>query len=371
MGNAASTKRPNVKNVMIKERSVKELSTDTNNDLQDNVTELPIAPAPAGPRIARQHSSNLRETFSHVDPLKYEVVNGVAVISLGDAGNEVASWGTKVKEHRLYPGSVLALNDAFTRAESDDSARAVLVKAEGFYWCNGFDLKWLRQQSSGYADILQQWAERLLARILKFPKPTIAAVNGHACAAGAMLMLCFDVIVMEYSPRPLDAEAKPWRPSVCMVPGVNIDLVYSPGMSELMATKLPTQMHTDFIVFGKKFTALELKNLGVVKDAVARDAVLDTAMTHAIALKPKARHTQTLQRIKATLYYKAISQLELVPENAPEFKPMGFVTENTESAAPATELQMRAESEARAQRQNGLKKLTSIVHEAREQRQVV
>ena len=178
-------------------------------------------------------------------------------------------------------------------------------------------------------------------------------------------MMCFDVIVMEYSPRPLEGDARRWRPSVCMVPGINIDLVYSPGMSELMATKLPTQMHTDFIVFGKKFTALELKNFGVVKDAVPRDSVLDTAMRHAIALKPKARHMKTLQRIKVTLYYKAISHLKLVPENAPEFKPMGFVTGNAEPSAPATELQMRAESEARTQRQNGLKKLTSISMETR------
>ena len=188
-----------------------------------------------------------------------------------------------------------------------------------------------------------------------------ASVNGHACAAGAMLMLCFDVIVMEYTPRPM--EKKRWRPSVCMVPGIDIDLVYSPGMSELMATKLPTQMHTDFIVFGKKFTALELKQLGVVKDAVAREEVFATAMTHAVALKPKARHMQTMQNIKATLYSKVISQLELVPENALEFQPMGFVTEGaaTPEGLVVTDLQTRAEAEARAQRQNGLNKLTRVV----------
>ena len=158
-------------------------------------------------------------------------------------------------------------------------------------------------------------------------------------------------------------EGNRWRPSVCMVPGINIDLVYSPGMSELMAAKLPTQMHTDFIVFGKKFTALELKHLGVVKDAVARQEVFAAAMSHAVTLKPKARHMQTMQNIKATLYSKVISQLELVPENALEFQPMGFVTENvaTPEKLVVTDLQTRAEAEARAQRQNGLNKLTRVL----------
>ena len=140
MGAAASSKRSNVQQIIVEESD-----RNINDNLQDNATEPSISPTPARPRIAKQHSTKLSETFADVDPLEYEVVDGVAVISLGGASNEVTPWGTKVKEHRLYPGSVLALNDAFTQAEEDDSARAVVVKAEGFYWSNGFDLKWLSQ----------------------------------------------------------------------------------------------------------------------------------------------------------------------------------------------------------------------------------
>ena len=39
---------------------------------------------------------------------------------------------------------------------------------------------------------LQKETEKSLAKIVTFPIPTIAMLNGHACAAGAMLALAFD-----------------------------------------------------------------------------------------------------------------------------------------------------------------------------------
>ena len=161
---------------------------------------------------------------------------------------------------------------------------------------------------------LQQAAELLMARILQFSKPTLAAVNGHACAAGAMLMLAFDFRIM-------NAEK-----GFVFVPGIDLGLVYSPGMSSLMASKLPQQLHRDFIIYGRRFTAKTLEPYGVV-EAVAADEVLAETLKRAQGLKAKARHPKTMARIKQTLYHEAVSALQNHPDLMflrPVCAPMGF-----------------------------------------------
>merc|ERR1712154_307358 len=52
-----------------------------------------------------------------------------------------------------------------------------------------------------------------------------------------------------------------------------------------------------------------------------------TALECARQLKPKAKHSEAMRQIKATLYHEAIAALELVPDEvvmAPQFMPMGF-----------------------------------------------
>ena len=78
-----------------------------------------------------------------VPEMRYTVDDGVAVVSLGGAGKGVTAWNTKEKEHRLRPGSVLALKLVLDRVERDPAVSAVVVSAEGFYWCNGFDTNWI------------------------------------------------------------------------------------------------------------------------------------------------------------------------------------------------------------------------------------
>ena len=108
------------------------------------------------------------------------------------------------------------------------------------------------------------------------------------------------------------------------VPGIDLGLVYSPGMSSLMAAKLPQQMHVDFIVYGQRYTAKTLEPHGVVEAAPA-DEVLMKASHRAHALKGKTKHPATMARIKQTLYHQTIAALEHHPDLMfLQPSPMGF-----------------------------------------------
>ncbi len=98
-------------------------------------------------------------------------------------------------ENRFHPDWLTSVNAALDEVEQADGARALVTTATGKFFSNGLDLEWLathEEERGGYVSGVQH----LLARVLEMPLATVAAIQGHAFAAGAMLTLCHDVRVM-------------------------------------------------------------------------------------------------------------------------------------------------------------------------------
>jgi hypothetical protein len=80
----------------------------------------------------------------------------------------------------------------------------VVTTGVGKFYSNGLDLDFM---SANPAEAQANLAEvhSLFARVLTFPAATVAAVQGHAFGAGAMLVLAHDLCVMRsdrgYTPR--------------------------------------------------------------------------------------------------------------------------------------------------------------------------
>src|SRR5262245_5873500 len=78
--------------------------------------------------------------------------------------------------------------------------RAVILTGAGTAFCAGMDLAEM-QATSQHPDAFAQWQSdavqyrELIDKMLLFPKPIIAAVNGPAIAGGAGLMLASDIVV--------------------------------------------------------------------------------------------------------------------------------------------------------------------------------
>ena len=98
---------------------------------------------------------------------------------------------------------------------------ALVTVANGKFYSNGLDLQWL----SANGEKAQWYVDRvhgLFARVLTLPVPTIAAINGHAFGAGAMLALAHDFRVMRTD-----------RGFFCL-PEVDIRIPFTPGMAALV-----------------------------------------------------------------------------------------------------------------------------------------
>ena len=112
--------------------------------------------------------------------------NGVGMISLASG-----------KHNAMTMEFVDALNDGIEKLEQDADCKAVIVtSAHEKFFCPGFDLfatyEYPRQRMRSF---LKKFS-KLYQRMFSFPKPLLAAMNGHAVAGGFCLTLACDYRLM-------------------------------------------------------------------------------------------------------------------------------------------------------------------------------
>src|SRR5437762_8365697 len=151
-----------------------------------------------------------------------------------------------------------ALQCEFEAIAGDESARVVVLAAEGKAFCAGHDLKEMRAKPSlqYYERLFAQCSEMMLA-IQRLPVPVIARVHGIATAAGCQLVAMCDLAVASSSAR-------------FAVSGVNVGLFCStPGVA-LSRNGLRKQAF-EMLVTGEFMNADEAKTRGLINRVVEPD----------------------------------------------------------------------------------------------------
>jgi len=206
----------------------------------------------------------------------------VFVLNLGD------------NENRWSPDWLAGANKALDEVEAAEGPRALVTTSTGKFWSNGLDLEWLGQHSDQLGDYLKQ-VHDLLARVLELPMPTVAALQGHTFAAGAMLALAHDFRVMRAD-----------RGFFCL-PEVDIQIPFTPGMSALIQAKLTPSVALEAMTTGRRYGGADAKAAAIVDATAPEDGVLSAAIEIARPLtsKPGA----TLGMIKSRMYPTALTAL--------------------------------------------------------------
>ncbi|HEV3351484.1 MAG TPA: crotonase/enoyl-CoA hydratase family protein [Acidimicrobiales bacterium] len=120
------------------------------------------------------------------DAVTTTVEDGVAVVRLDDG-----------KANALSMSMIGQLHKALDKAASD--ATAVCFVGNNKALCAGFDLSVMRGGIEDMLELVRSGGE-LLMRVYGHPQPTVAAVTGHAMAAGALLVLACDTRVSGDAP---------------------------------------------------------------------------------------------------------------------------------------------------------------------------
>jgi enoyl-CoA hydratase/carnithine racemase len=209
--------------------------------------------------------------------------DAVFVLDLGDT------------ENRFHPDWMTALDSLLDEVEEGADARALVTTASGRFWSNGLDLEWLFAHPDQFTAYTAQ-VHRLLARVLSLPLITVAALQGHTFAAGAMLSLAHDLRVMR-------ADRGYW----CL-PEADINIPFSVGMGALIQSRLTPQTAHEAMVTARRFGGDEAYARQIVDHAVGEAEVRSTAI--ALARTHAAKAGPALATIKTRMYAPVLAALQ-------------------------------------------------------------
>lgn len=203
----------------------------------------------------------------------YRVIEGVAEITMNRAP-------VNAIDHQLTREVI----DAYHRARKDDTARAViLTSALPTVFSAGVDLK-LALEFDGQAlrSFIEVFYYEMHEALYRLGKPVIAAVNGHARAAGVTWAVSCDIIIAA-------EEAQMGYPE--------IDVGLLPAMHLVHLPKQAGRHRAAELLFtGDIVSATEMHRLGVVNHVVPRAEVMPTARTLARRLAKKSPIAMKLLR---------------------------------------------------------------------------
>ncbi len=197
------------------------------------------------------------------------------------------------EEQRIQLDFLERMNAALDRAETlGASAGALVVTADGKFWSNGLDVGTIAAYSHEQQHEFMRHFRHLLGRLVTFPMPTVAALNGHAFAGGAILALAFDYRVMRAD-----------RGWFCL-PEVDLNMRVDPGVLELVRSRLAPGTLRDAFLSGRRYAANDALAAGII-DASAGETELVAracALAAPLAAKPRASMAMIKSNIWGTLH---------------------------------------------------------------------
>jgi enoyl-CoA hydratase/carnithine racemase len=180
-------------------------------------------------------------------------------------------------ENRVNTDSMAEWHAALDQLEAVEGPLALVATGTGKFFSNGLDLDRFAADPDEMPPAITGF-KLLLGRLLLFPAYTVAAINGHAFAAGAMISCCFDARVMRSD-----------RGYFCF-PEVDIALPFDEALTAAVSARLPAEAVQDAMITGRRYTAEEALALGVVTDTADEARLLHLAIALAEPIAGKDRN---------------------------------------------------------------------------------
>lgn len=184
----------------------------------------------------------------------YEKQGNIAVIKLNR--QKVLNAMNK----RLWLDFQLALEDVKT----DPVIKVLIITGEGRAFSTGADLKESKTRSiEDYRDYLVELQEAT-RKLIRFEKPTIAAINGYALGSGYELALACDIRIAAEDAKIGSPEAK-------------VTSSVTGGAMRLVQDLIGPAKARELLFTGEYITGKEAERIGLVNHSVPLSSLMDTA----------------------------------------------------------------------------------------------
>ena len=155
------------------------------------------------------------------------------------------------------------LLEAIKQAETDNSARVIVLRGAGRAFCAGADLSEQHPPEQTVEQRINEQYKPILLSLYNSSKPVLAVVDGAAAGIGAALALCSDLIVMTDRAYFYQAFA-------------NVGLIPDGGMSWHLLHQLGPKRAFEVLIRSEKLPAEICLELGLVNTVVAPGELEET-----------------------------------------------------------------------------------------------
>ncbi len=149
--------------------------------------------------------------------------------------------------------------------QASADASAVVLTGRGTIFSAGVDLPRLLDGGRDYAEAFVAAFESMLRTLFLFPRPVIAAANGHAIAGGAILAFACDYRLM-CSGR-------------IGVPEALVGIPFPPMALEICRFAIPTQHLQPMLHLARTVEVDEAKSMGIIDETVLPEQLMPRALT--------------------------------------------------------------------------------------------
>jgi enoyl-CoA hydratase/carnithine racemase len=217
--------------------------------------------------------------------------DSVFILDLGEPGRADT-------ENRFTPEWMSAVHACLDEVEASTGDAALVTTGTGKFYSNGFEPE--RFLRPDVADYLLE-GQQLFARMLTLSVPTVAALQGHTFAAGAIFAMAHDIRVMRAD-----------RGFFCL-PEIGLGftmpggLAIPGGMADLLVARMPRPTAHQAILTGRRYGGGDALTAGIVDAVAAEDDLLPLAVSRAAELA--ATRGPALTAMKAWLYREVVGAL--------------------------------------------------------------
>jgi 3,2-trans-enoyl-CoA isomerase len=180
--------------------------------------------------------------------------NGIATVTL-----------QRGKVNALHDPMVEEIADSFKNLATDTEIKSIIFTGSGKFFSFGFDVpEFLKYSKKDFIRFIEKFTN-LYAYLFQFPKPIVAALNGHTIAGGCMLATACDFRVMASGKGKISLNE------------ITFGAPVFAGSAEMLRFCVGSRNAQSILYSGAMYSAEEAFGLGLVDQVSSEDALLEDA----------------------------------------------------------------------------------------------
>ena len=208
--------------------------------------------------------------------VKVDIDEGIATLAL-----------SRGKVNALNDTLVAELRQCLETLAADQDIEAILLSGRGRFFSFGFDIpEFLSFSKAEFTDYLTRFTD-LYTYLFTYPKPVVAALNGHTIAGGCMLALACDYRVMATGKAHIALNEITFGASVFA------------GSTEMLRFWVGSAKAAEVLYSGAMYSAQEALDIGLVQATSNDDQLIERA--RGIAFDLASRPAPAFAGIKSLL----------------------------------------------------------------------